>query len=99
VLTHWESMLRSHPDRSFVDFILWGIAEGFWVGFDFTKKVKMSGGNMDSAYQNAEVVSHCIQKFLGKRYKWFFFRFELKNLHKISIFLIFISSKRQALAS
>jgi len=55
-------MLQPHPDRRFVKFILQGIAEGFRIGFNFTKELKSSGGNMDSAYQNSEVVARYIQE-------------------------------------
>jgi len=62
VLANWESMLQSHPDRRFVEFIIKGLAEGFHVGFNFAKQLNRCGGNMDSAYQNAEVVTQYLQE-------------------------------------
>ena len=32
-LPQWESMLEKHPDRSYVDFILGGIRDGFRIGY------------------------------------------------------------------
>ena len=62
VLAQWESMLRSHPDRRFTEFLLHGISRGFRVGYNYNKKLKALGGNLPSAYQNPEVVSKYIKE-------------------------------------
>ena len=35
VYSAWAQELASHPDREFVDFVLAGISQGFWVGFRY----------------------------------------------------------------
>ena len=32
-LEHWESLLTSHPDKEYVNYLLKGIREGFRIGF------------------------------------------------------------------
>ena len=49
VLEHWESMLASHPDRKLVRYILQGIHDGYRIGFDGSKPLRLARKNMMSA--------------------------------------------------
>ena len=60
-LPQWESMLANHPDRSYVEFILNGIRDGFRIGFSRSDGAEMplssARKNMKSAdehHQEAE---------------------------------------------
>ena len=59
-LAQWEAMLANHPDKSYVEYILHGIKEGFRVGFgraDITESALASSRkNMQSADNNPQVV-------------------------------------------
>ena len=56
-LRAWETALRQHPDREFVDFLLQGIREGFRIGFNYQEHVcKSAAGNMKSVKENPGVV-------------------------------------------
>ena len=61
-LTEWESILESHPDQAFAQFLLCGISSGFRIGFDRSKEVRSAMKNMASALSHPEVVS----KFLAE---------------------------------
>ena len=53
----WEHHLRSHPEREFVAWLLAGLREGFWIGFDFEKtSCHRWGRNMQSVAENPNVV-------------------------------------------
>ena len=56
-LVQWESLLASHPDRDYVDYILRGIKEGFRIGFKASGSVSSICKNMHSAMENPQVVS------------------------------------------
>ena len=56
-LVQWESLLASHPDRDYVDYILRGIKEGFRIGFKASGSVSSVRKNMHSAMENPQVVS------------------------------------------
>ena len=59
----WSHVLRQHPDREFVDYILRGIRQGFRIGFDRTAvRCRSAKRNMLSAEQNPEVVESYLQK-------------------------------------
>jgi len=56
-LVQWESLLASHPDRDYVNYILRGIKEGFRIGFKASGSVSSVRKNMHSAMENPQVVS------------------------------------------
>ena len=56
-LEHWESLLTSHPDKEYVNYLLRGIREGFRIGFKEAGSVSSARKNMRSALENSEVVS------------------------------------------
>ena len=59
----WSHVLRQHPDREFVDYILRGIRQGFRIGFDRAAvRCRSAKRNMLSAEQNPEVVESYLQK-------------------------------------
>ena len=65
--TQWEALLADHPDRTYVDYILAGIREGFRIGFAWDEvasgKLKLSSArkNMRSAEENAQTVRDYLQ--------------------------------------
>ena len=53
----WEQVLSSHPDRSFVDYILTGIRVGFHIGADRRAlSLRPGPGNFPSVRQHHQVV-------------------------------------------
>ena len=56
-LEHWESLLASHLDKEYVNYLLRGIREGFRIGFKESGSVSLARRNMHSALENSEVVS------------------------------------------
>ena len=58
----WESELRGHPDREFVQLIVGGILDGFRIGYDYSRhSCRSCGRNMVSASQHPEP----IQKYIA----------------------------------
>ena len=58
----WSQYLGSHPDKTFVNFLFWGIKHGFHIGFNPTlSELKSNNRNMFSAEQHPEVVNAYIQ--------------------------------------
>ena len=53
----WEILLKDHPDKDFVHYILRGIRQGFRIGFNREHKCKRANGNMISAIQNPQPVA------------------------------------------
>ena len=56
----WVTLLSSYPDKSFVDYILVGITEGFRIGYKSRNKLQSTNWNMRSALEHPQVV----QKYL-----------------------------------
>lgn len=66
-LDAWEKALAGHPDKSYVDYILQGIRDGFRVGFEYScHACKQLHGNMLSTIENPEVVEDYLQKELSE---------------------------------
>ena len=65
--TAWELALRSHPDRTFANYITHGIREGFRIGFDRKQSLKSRGKNMGSARENPTVVEAYIAEETSAR--------------------------------
>ena len=66
VLAKWASILEDHPDRKFRDYILYGIAQGFRIGFDYAScTCASSTSNMASATEQAPVVQAYLEKELA----------------------------------
>ena len=61
IANQWEILLRDHPDRDFVHYILWGIRQGFRIGFNREQKCRRANGNMISAIQNPQPVMDFLQ--------------------------------------
>ena len=62
VLPHWESLLADHPDKNYSGYLLKGIKEGFWIGFDRGVKLASARKNMLSAVEHPEVVNQYLLK-------------------------------------
>ena len=45
-LLAWEARLEAHPDQEFHEYILWGIREGFRVGFRKSGHLKSAKANL-----------------------------------------------------
>ena len=63
-MTSWETMIAQHPDRQFIAFILRGLREGFWVGFEYQKwgRLKQAKHNMHSCKELPAVVERYLEK-------------------------------------
>ena len=62
VIEEWEKSLRRHPDREFCAYLLWGMAEGFRVGFQYTHSCTAVRFNMKSASECPEVVDDHLRR-------------------------------------
>ena len=61
----WRAALADHLDKSYVDYILRGITEGFRIGFNYSHHTcRPSHGNMLSTLENPDVVDDYLQKEL-----------------------------------
>ncbi len=65
-LEAWSQCLVDHPDKSFVIYILHGIACGFRVGFEPQSKLRPRKRNMKSASQNPGVVEAYLREEIGQ---------------------------------
>ena len=65
-LTAWEEALRTHPDRTYVRFLLLGIENGFRIGFNYTNPLRSAGSNMHSAVEHPEVVQPYLETECAK---------------------------------
>ena len=64
-IAQWEAMLENHPDREYVDYLLNGIKEGFRIGYGKSgsrEELSSARKNMQSAMENADVVSGYLQE-------------------------------------
>ena len=62
----WTSLLQSHPDRTFVEYLVQGIRQGFRLGFGFGEvQLRSASRNMRSAEDNVEVVEQYLAKECG----------------------------------
>ena len=53
----WESRLQEHPDRSFREYLVMGMTQGFQIGFAYAKaKCRSASQNMASVVEHPEVV-------------------------------------------
>ena len=62
ILSHWETMLGSHPDRQFATYICKGLQEGFRIGFGPTTAISSARKNMFSATNNQSVVAKYLRE-------------------------------------
>ena len=58
----WAELLSSHPDQSFVDYILHGLQQGFHIGYKRGGMLQVSKRNMLSALEHPEVVEKYLQE-------------------------------------
>ena len=64
-LKSWQTLLKSHSDTQFAEYILSGIQSGFRVGFSYDRcNLKARNRNMLSASQNSAVLNAYISKEL-----------------------------------
>ena len=61
-IEEWEKSLRGHPDREFGAYLLRGMAEGFRVGFQYTRSCTPARSNMKSASDHPEVVDDYLRR-------------------------------------
>ena len=62
----WTSLLQSHPDRTFVEYLVQGTRQGFRLGFGYGEvQLRSASRNMRSAEDNAEVVEQYLAKECG----------------------------------
>ena len=65
----WGTMLRSHPDKQLVQFVLEGISKGFHIGFvEPAPLLHSARSNMNSALKHPEVVTEYLhtERSLGR---------------------------------
>jgi len=57
VISEWERCLEGHPDRSFAEYLVRGMRNGFRVGFPYTERrcVQAKNNNMKSTMDNLGV--------------------------------------------
>lgn len=60
-VAEWEHLLRDHPDRAYVDYLLRGIRDGFRIGFSRNQTCRQAIGNMRSALTNPQPVAEFLQ--------------------------------------
>ena len=58
----WAELLSSHPDQSFVDYILHGLQQGFHIGYKRGGMLQVTKRNMLSAVEHPEVVKKYLQE-------------------------------------
>ena len=63
---HWESMLASHPDRDYTDYLLSGIKGGFRIGVNRGVHLASARKNMLSAQEHPQVVTDYLQKEMDR---------------------------------
>jgi len=52
----WKRCLEPYPDRGLYSYIVDGLSEGFWIGFDHQHLCREAKSNMLSALRNPKVV-------------------------------------------
>ena len=58
----WEVLLTEHPDRRFVDHLMWGLREGFRIGcYASRQNLQSVSTNMSSAMLHPEVIQKYLQ--------------------------------------
>ncbi|XP_014832845.1 PREDICTED: uncharacterized protein LOC106910690 [Poecilia mexicana] len=62
------SLLQFHPDRTFVNFLISGLSQGFLIGAPQSPFPSLSIPNLQSALQEPAVVSSLLQKEVSKGY-------------------------------
>ena len=62
----WQQQLASHPDKTFADYIINGISEGFRIGFNRAHTLKATKANMKSAREHPEIIGDYLSKELSK---------------------------------
>ena len=64
----WKEALAGHPDKSYIDYILHGIVNGFRIGFDYScHTCSPLSGDLLSTLDNPGVVEDYLQKELSDR--------------------------------
>ena len=58
----WQLALASHPDRTFVRYLIRGISYGFRISFNRSCPLQSSHQNMLSAHEHPEVVQAYLDK-------------------------------------
>ena len=58
----WQSALRAHPDRAYVQYLLTGIREGFRIGFTREAPLRSASRNIPSALEHPEVIQAYLDK-------------------------------------
>ena len=62
IVSHWETMLGSHPDRQFATYICKGLQEGFRICFSPTTAISSARKNIFSATNNQSVVEKYLRE-------------------------------------
>ena len=62
----WQQQLARHPDKTFADYIINGISEGFRIGFNRAHTLKATKANMKSAREHPEFIGDYLSKELSK---------------------------------
>ena len=65
VVAHWESMLASHPDREYVDYLIKGIRDGFRVGYQRVVGIEQSLSSARKNLQSAEENPQVVEQYLS----------------------------------
>ena len=62
----WQQQLASHPDKTFADYIINGISEGFRIGFNRAHTLKATKANIKSPREHPEIIGDYLSKELSK---------------------------------
>ena len=65
-LPAWQHMLRRHPYKGYVAFILQRLGEGFRIGVDDKQHFESARRNMPSAIKNQQVINEYISSEVEK---------------------------------
>ena len=61
MVENWAKALNQHPDKTFVHYLVKGMADGFHIGFDRRVNCKSVEKNMKSALENMEPVDEYLK--------------------------------------
>ena len=66
VVSAWDTALASHPDKTYAQYIVKGLQEGFRIGFRYGSPLRSATANMPSATQQPEVINDYLSKELAR---------------------------------
>ena len=61
-LAAWAQELENHPDQEVAQYLLQGMSQGFWIGFNYPRKCQSAKSNVKSAKENPQVIDEYLVK-------------------------------------